>query len=214
MVKRKSRATDQNRGIRKPGTRRLREQVCFVVEGKSEQQYLRALLNERYNNFTPHFPRTSGSSLVNLVKAARKEERSWKRNQRGQVIWIVCDVDQNAPHRQILEAWLGEAESHRSALQSVALEGWLLQHQDQSSRPATNEDAFKALVNQWGGYRKGCEIPKWVIKNTKRACQRERDFLGTSASGAWPQERSSQMPHLIAYLDERASQLGSPVADS
>lgn len=74
MVKRKSRATDQDRGIRKPGTRRLREQVCFVVEGKSEQQYLRALLNERYNNFTPHFPSTSGSSLVNLVKAARKEK--------------------------------------------------------------------------------------------------------------------------------------------
>jgi len=125
------------------------------------------------------------------------------------VIWIICDVDQNEVHREALERWRREGDRHRSALQSAALEGWLIQHFDTPRRPSTAAEAIKLLSVEWSRYAKGCDIPKWLIQRTDEACRREEQLLGRrDNSGAWPVERSSQMPALIGYLDERARQRG------
>ena len=129
-------------------------------------------------------------------------------------IWIICDVDQNEPHREALECWRREGDRHRSALQSAALEGWLLQHVDKPGRPFTAAEAVSLLGDQWPRYAKGCDIPKWLIECTDEACRREKQFLGRrDNSGAWPVERSSQMPALIGYLDERARRRGWQARD-
>lgn len=164
--------------------------------------------------FAPQFSRKSGpnrkTSLVNLIEAARHEESLWQRSARGQVIWIVCDVDQNEVHQQLLCDWVNEATNHRSALQSLALENWLLQHQKKPSRPSSASAALKALTRQWPSYSKGCVIPPWVINNTDQACQRERQRVGPDGDGYWPKPGSSQLYRLIDYLDERAHRLRSP----
>ena len=214
--KRGARRSYRDRGRRAVGTRRIREEVYLCVEGSSEEQYLRALLDHRYpGHFTPKFVgrrgrgRGCGTSLINLLKMARNHEKAMGGAACRAVIWIICDVDQNEVHREALERWRREGDRHRSALQSAALEGWLLQHFDTPRRPSTAAEAIKLLSVEWSRYAKGCDIPKWLIQRTDEACRREEQLLGRrDNSGAWPVKRSSQMPALIGYLDERARQRG------
>ncbi len=214
--KRGARRSYRDRGRRDVGTRRIREEVHLCVEGASEEQYLRALLDHRYpGHFTPVFVgrrgrgRGCGTSLINLLKMARKHEENMGGAACRAVIWIICDVDQNEVHREALERWRREGDRHRSALQSAALEGWLLQHFDKPRRPSTAAEAIELLSVEWPRYDKGCDIPKWLIQRTDEARRREKQLLkGQDNSGAWPVERSSQMPALIDYLDERARRRG------
>jgi len=70
-------------------------------------------------------------------------------------------------------------------------------------------EALRLVREQWNRYKKGVEIQEWLIERTDKACQLERQFLGDERNdGVWPVERSSQMPLLIAYLDERARARG------
>lgn len=214
--KRWARRSYCDRGRRDVETRRIRDEVHLCVEGPSEEQYLRALLDHRYpEHFTPVFVGRRGrkrgrkTSLINLLKMARKHEKTMGGAACRSVIWIICDVDQNEPHREALECWRREGDRHRSALQSAALEGWLLQHFDKPRRPSTAAEAIELLSVEWPRYDKGCDIPKWLIECTNEACHREKQLLkGQDNSGAWPVERSSQMPALIGYLDERARRRG------
>ena len=214
--KRRTRRSYRDRGRRAVGTRLIREEVHLCVEGPSEEKYLRALLDHRYpKHFTPVFVGRRGrkrgrkTSLINLLKMARKHEKTMGGAACRSVIWIICDVDQNEPHREALECWRREGDRHRSALQSAALEGWLLQHFDKPRRPSTAAEAIELLSVEWPRYDKGCDIPKWLIECTNEACHREKQLLkGQDNSGAWPVERSSQMPALIGYLDERARRRG------
>ena len=147
--------------------------------------------------------------LINLLEAARKHEKTMGGAAGQTVIWIICDVDQNEVHREALERWRREGDRHRSALQSAALEGWLLRHFDTPRRPSTAAEAIKLLSVEWSRYAKGCDIPKWLIECTNEARHREKQLLkGQDNSGAWPVDRSSQMPALIDYLDERARRRG------
>ena len=217
-LKRRTRRSYRDRGRRAVGTRRIREEVHLCVEGTSEEKYLRALLDHRYpGHFTPVFVgrrgrgRGCGTSLINLLEAARKHEETMggAARQTVMVIWIICDVDQNEVHREALERWRREGGRHRSALQSAALEGWLLRHFDTPRRPSTAAEAIKLLSVEWSRYAKGCDIPKWLIECTNEARHREKQLLkGQDNSGAWPVDRSSQMPALIDYLDERARRRG------
>ena len=214
--KRGARRSYRDRGRRAVGTRRIREEVYLCVEGSSEEQYLRALLDHRYpGHFIPKFVGRRGrkrgrkTSLINLLEMARKHEENMGGAACRAVIWIICDVDQNEVHREALERWRREGDRHRSALQSAALEGWLLQHFDTPRRPSTAAEAIELLSVEWSRYAKGCDIPKWLIQRTDEACRREEQLLGRrDNSGAWPVERSSQMPALIGYLDERARRRG------
>ena len=86
----KSRPQDRYRGVRCEGTRQPRTELFFSVEGKIEEQYNRLLLDTRYKErFVPTFLPRVGSrrytktSLINLIDAARNEERTWSRRNRG-----------------------------------------------------------------------------------------------------------------------------------
>lgn len=214
--KRGARRSYRDRGRRAVGTRRIREEVHLCVEGSSEEQYLRALLDHRYpGHFIPKFVGLRGrkrgrkTSLINLLEMARNHEKTMGGAACRAVIWIICDVDQNEVHREALECWRREVDRHRSALQSAAFEGWLLQHFDKPRRPSTAAEAIELLSVEWPRYDKGCDIPKWLIQRTDEARRREEQLLGRrDNSGAWPVERSSQMPALIGYLDERARRRG------
>ncbi|WP_158247575.1 RloB domain-containing protein [Actinomyces qiguomingii] len=213
MGKRRTRPQGQRKDRR--GSILAKEPFFFCAEGQTEERYVRALLQYRYEDMfapQPSGPRSRRpgreTSLVNLIDHARRAEKQWKRSERGQTIWIVCDADANEPHREALERWLNEEGDHRCAMQAVAIEAWLLQHCDGATRPFTAEEALRRLQKQWPGYAKGIEVPKWLIDHTDEACKRERDFLrGATNSGAWPVERSSQIPSLIAYLDELKGEL-------
>lgn len=158
-AKRKSRTIDSRSGRRQVGTQRVREKVRLCVEGPSEEQYLRALLEHRYPGlFTPDFCRRTGkgpdrkTSLHNLLKHARRAEHNATRDDRHLVIWIVCDVDQNDAHRLQLVKWLDESDRHRSALQSVGIGGWIVQHFDKAQRCLTAGEAEQALRSIWPSY--------------------------------------------------------------
>lgn len=129
-AKRKSRMTDGRRGRRQVGTQRVREKVRLCVEGPSEEQYLRALLEHRHPGvFVPDFCGRTGkrpdrkTSLRNLLEQARRAEADATRADLDLAIWIVCDVDQNDAHRSQLVRRLDKSEPHRSALQSAGIEG-------------------------------------------------------------------------------------------
>ena len=212
MDKPRTRPREQQKDRR--GSILAKEPFFFCAEGQTEELYVRALLQYRYEGMfapQPLGPRSRRpgreTSLVNLIEHARRAEKQWKRSERGQTIWIVCDADANAPHREALKRWLKD-ESHRCAMQAVSIEAWLLKHCDGATRPLTAGEAFSRLQKQWPEYVKGRDIPKWMIERTDEACKRERDFLaGKNGSGVWPVERSSQLPALIAYLDERKREL-------
>lgn len=81
----------------------------------------------------------------------------------------------------------------------------MLQHLDKAQRCLTAGEAEQVLKSCWPSYAKGGEFPKWLIDRTDKACERERPLLGgPDQTREWPSDRSSQMPRLIAYLDERA----------
>ncbi len=70
-------------------------------------------------------------------------------------------------------------------------------------------EALRLVREQWSRYKKGTEIQEWLIERTDKACWREWQFVGDERNdGVWPVERSSQMPLLIAYLDERVRARG------
>lgn len=197
---------DERRGTRRTGVKQPRELIDLIVEGATEKAYLQALLDYRYRDvFAPQWHGSgSGShtSLKNLLNRAQCEEREGRC--RG-TIWVVCDVDDNETHRELLMKWRAADSDHRSALQGVSIEGWFLQHLDKPSRPTSSGEALRLVKRQWGGYKKGGEVQKWLIERTDEACRRERQFLGGARNDdVWPVDRSSQMPLLITYLDERA----------
>lgn len=203
----KTRARSQRRSSQ-TGFQKPREKFYACAEGKTEQAYIRALLDYRHpRSFTPEFIK-SKSSLSNLIDDAR---RAAKHAAKNSCIWIICDVDENETHKDKLELWLSESPTlHRIAMQSPAIEGWFLQHCDKPSRPSTSQAALDQLIAQWPEYVKGKEIPKWLIQNTDIAKKRETDYLrGRVSNEPFPAPGSSQMPDLIDYLDELSSKRNS-----
>ena len=97
----------------------------------------------------------------------------------------------------------------RSVLQAAGIEGWIIQHLDKPERCASVSEAERVLKRRWDGYTKGCGFPKWLIGRTAQTCDCEQQFLdGRDNSGVWPVDRSSQIPALVEYLDERAAREG------
>ncbi len=190
--------------------RQSRETIDLIVEGATEKAYLQALLDHRYPDvFAPQWHRSGSGSRTSLKGLLDKARLAEEGGHRQRVIWVVCDVDENEAHRERLEKWREGDTAHRSALQAVSIEGWILQHLDKPSRPTSSGEAFSLVCKQWERYEKGKMIPEWLIENTDNACRRESVFLnGERNDGVWPMDRSSQLPLLIAYLDERAQARG------
>ena len=183
--------------------------MVFCVEGASEEAYLRAILNYRYDDaFAFVFWRSRGSksSLRSLIEHVRRRLRDGE--DPGDGVWIVCDTDQNSIHSALLEKWLDDDEElHHAALTDPCLEFWLILRYAQAPVSAGARQAEKELRGHMPGYRKGRPLPADLISRVDDAVRRERRRTGgADRAGAWPRERSSQMPALIIWLDRlRAS---------
>lgn len=191
--------------------------VYVACEGQSEWKYLQAVMAFRYQRKivinrvgvggSSGRHRTSVAGLIADLKTfERNPEPGYRRHE---ALWLVCDADpeSNASHTAILEEWR-EAENHHAAIQSSALEGWLVTHLS-DKRPYPPKAALDELMRLLSGYRKGGPIPGTVIELTDEACRRERAYVAQFYnSGVWPPERCAQMPALITYLDELARKAG------
>ena len=199
------------------GVASVKPVVYVACEGISEWKYLQALAHFRYDRAivinrvgAGGSRRGNRTSVAGLVADLRKFERKPDSGYRPcDALWLVCDADpqSNASHTAMLEEWL-VVENHHAAIQSSSLEGWLVTHLT-DTRPYPPKVALKELTRLLPDYRKGGPIPKTVIAQTDVACRRERAYAAQfDYSGVWPPERCAQMPALIAYLDELASQVG------
>lgn len=112
MTRRSTRAPRRRGGrARRTGSIPLKPRVVFCVEGASEEAYLRAILNYRYDDaFAFVFWRSRGSksSLRSLIEHVRRRLRDGE--DPGDGVWIVCDTDQNSIHSALLEKWLDDDE--------------------------------------------------------------------------------------------------------
>ena len=207
MTRRSTRAPRRRGGrARRTGSIPLKPRVVFCVEGASEEAYLRAILNYRYDDafaFVFWRARGSKSSLRSLIEHVRRRLRDGE--DPGDGVWIVCDTDQNSIHSALLEKWLDDDEElHHAALTDPCLEFWLILHYAQAPVSAGARQAEKELRGHMPGYRKGRPLPADLISRVDDAVRRERRRTGgADRAGAWPRERSSQMPALIIGLDRR-----------
>lgn len=193
----------RRRGQYRSKGRLPKERVVFCVEGESEKVYIRALVEGRYGDaIVPVFwARKRESSLRNLIETARRRA---KNEDIGRGVWILCDTDQNDVHRPMLEDWLEKGRGNcYAAVTDPCLEYWLLLHYVDSPHCGNVGAAQDELKKHLPHYVKGKTLPRALIHETDRAVRRER-MRQTSAdtSGIWPGHRCSQIPDLIAWLDE------------
>jgi len=180
--------------------------VVFATEGETERAYLKALLTNRYGGVAFKFVSSRNrSSLINLVDSIRCEEKDEAPSGVAGA-WIVCDRDENAPHRAKLEKWLDESERHHAAISHPCLEYWFLLHLCENPSSASAQKAVKELEKawRWGEYKKGGQAPPELIGATDEAVRRalqRRQSLGDDAD-AWNSSQWTDMPKLIAWLDE------------
>lgn len=176
--------------------------VVFCVEGKTEEQYLRKLVEERYQgHVVPVFWGSSHrSSLKNLIQTVQRQSKT---DDVGEGVWIICDSDQNSVHVAQLEEWLREdAKCHRVAVTNPCIEYWLLLHYVDSPRCSNAKAAVTELRKHLTGYVKGRPLPADLLQRTNRAVERERKrSVSFGNRGVWPDGKCSQIPLLIDWLD-------------
>lgn len=197
MAKKKIRKS-QPRGRRQTGSRPLKKKVSFCAEEKSEEQYIKALIQKRYNSeiAVKFWRQRNRSSLKELIDRARKRANE---EDTGEGIWIVCDSDENQSHIKPLINWLEEAPEHRhAAVTEPCLEHWLLLHYVDSPDCNNAADAERKLKKHLSGYEKGSSLPDALIDATDEAVRRQA-LAGTT--GAWSTPQISQMRDLITWLD-------------
>ena len=182
--------------------------VILAVEGATEREYLKALNQWRYRGaFAFDFCRNRDkSSLKNLIVSIKRKADDVGRDSAAGA-WIVCDVDDNAPHIHDLENWLAGVSGYLRAvaLSNPCIEVWFVYHCANTCSSRTAVSACKELENKWkqGTYSKGMSIPEWLIDQTDDACSRVKHRRTSFAKGvtAWDAAPWSDMPELIAWLD-------------
>ena len=201
MVKRQRSRPRTPRGVR--DVKRLPAwDVVFEVEGKTEERYLSALQQSRYDHrlvLKSEAPKNA-SSLFNLIKAARRSEK----DHRGSHIWIICDTDENSAHREALESWLRESEYHHIALIHPSIEYWLLEHLCDAASPQNARQATEALKARMPEYRKGASLSS-VTDGIDKACERERKRWNSAGQpDLWGGSTGTTCHLMIGFLDELA----------
>lgn len=183
--------------------------VILAVEGATEREYLKALNQWRYRGaFAFDFCRNRDkSSLKNLIVSIK-----WKADDVGRDgaagAWIVCDVDDNAPHIHDLENWLAGVSGYLRAvaLSNPCIEAWFVYHCADVCSSRTASAGVEELLSKWerGAYEKAMEIPQWLIDQTDDACSRVKHRRTSFAKGvtAWDEAPWTDMPELIAWLDQ------------
>lgn len=183
--------------------------VILAVEGATEREYLKALNQWRYRGaFAFDFCRNRDkSSLKNLIVSIKRKADDVGRDGAAGA-WIVCDVDDNAPHIHDLENWLAGVSGYLRAvaLSNPCIEAWFVYHCADVCSSRTASAVVEELLSKWerGSYEKAMEIPQWLIDQTDDACSRVKHRRTSFAKGvtAWDEAPWSDMPELIAWLDQ------------
>ena len=183
--------------------------VILAVEGATEREYLKALNQWRYRGaFAFDFCRNRDkSSLKNLIVSIKRKADDVGRDSAAGA-WIVCDVDDNAPHIHDLENWLAGVSGYLRAvaLSNPCIEAWFVYHCADVCSSWTASAVVEELVSKWerGAYEKAMEIPQWLIDHTDEACSRVQRRRLSFAKGttAWDESPWSDMPEFIAWLDQ------------
>ena len=183
--------------------------VILAVEGATEREYLKALNQWRYRGaFAFDFCRNRDkSSLKNLIVSIKRKADDVGRDSAAGA-WIVCDVDDNAPHIHDLENWLAGVSGYLRAvaLSNPCIEAWFVYHCADVCSSRTASAVVEELLSKWerGAYEKATEIPQWLIDQTDEACSRVQQRRLSFAQGAtaWDEAPWSDMPELIAWLDQ------------
>lgn len=182
--------------------------VILAVEGATEREYLKALNQWRYRGaFAFDFCRNRDkSSLKNLIVSIKRKADDVGRDGAAGA-WIVCDVDDNAPHIHDLENWLAGVSGYLRAvaLSNPCIEAWFVYHCADVCSSRTASAVVEELKSKWerGAYEKATEIPQWLIDHTDEACSRVQRRRLSFAEGAtaWDESPWSDMPEFIARLD-------------
>ena len=183
--------------------------VILAVEGATEREYLKARNQWRYRGaFAFDFCRNRDkSSLKNLIVSIKRKADDVGRDGAAGA-WIVCDVDDNAPHIHDLENWLAGVSGYLRAvaLSNPCIEAWFVYHCADVCSSRTASAVVEELKSKWerGAYEKATEIPQWLIDQTDEACSRVQQRRLSFAQGAtaWDEAPWSDMPELIAWLDQ------------
>ena len=183
--------------------------VILAVEGATEREYLKALNQWRYRGaFAFDFCRNRDkSSLKNLIVSIKRKADDVGRDGAAGA-WIVCDVDDNAPHIHDLENWLAGVSGYLRAvaLSNPCIEAWCVYHCADVCSSRTASAVVEELLSKWerGAYEKAMEIPQWLIDQTDDACSRVKHRRTSFAKGvtAWDEAPWTDMPELIAWLDQ------------
>ena len=183
--------------------------VILAVEGATEREYLKALNQWRYRGaFAFDFCRNRDkSSLKNLIVSIKRKADDVGRDSAAGA-WIVCDVDDNAPHIHDLENWLAGVSGYLRAvaLSNPCIEAWFVYHCADVCSSRTASAVVEELLSKWerGAYEKAMEIPQWLIDQTDDACSRVKHRRTSFAKGvtAWDEAPWTDMPELIAWLDQ------------
>lgn len=183
--------------------------VILAVEGATEREYLKALNQWRYRGaFAFDFCRNRDkSSLKNLIVSIKRKADDVGRDGAAGA-WIVCDVDDNAPHIHDLENWLAGVSGYLRAvaLSNPCIEAWFVYHCADVCSSRTASAVVEELKSKWerGAYEKATEIPQWLIDQTDEACSRVQQRRLSFAQGAtaWDEAPWSDMPEFIAWLDQ------------
>ena len=183
--------------------------VILAVEGATEREYLKALNQWRYRGaFAFDFCRNRDkSSLKNLIVSIKRKADDVGRDGAAGA-WIVCDVDDNAPHIHDLENWLAGVSGYLRAvaLSNPCIEAWFVYHCADVCSSRTASAVVEDLLSKWerGAYEKAMEIPQRLIDQTDDACSRVKHRRTSFAKGvtAWDEAPWTDMPELIAWLDQ------------
>ena len=183
--------------------------VILAVEGATEREYLKALNQWRYRGaFAFDFCRNRDkSSLKNLIVSIKRKADDVGRDGAAGA-WIVCDVDDNAPHIHDLENWLAGVSGYLRAvaLSNPCIEAWFVYHCADVCSSRTASAVVEELKSKWerGAYEKAMEIPQWFIEGTDAACSRVKHRRASFEKGTtvWDEAPWTDMPELIAWLDQ------------
>ena len=183
--------------------------VILAVEGATEREYLKALNQWRYRGaFAFDFCRNRDkSSLKNLIVSIKRKADDVGRDGAAGA-WIVCDVDDNAPHIHDLENWLAGVSGYLRAvaLSNPCIEAWFVYHCADVCSSRTASAVVEELLSKWerGAYEKAMEIPQWFIEGTDAACSRVKHRRASFEKGTtvWDEAPWTDMPELIAWLDQ------------
>ena len=186
---------------RRPSFRQPRKSFLIVVEGQTEELYLKKFkIDFRSKLIDIHIVNPGCTDPMNLVNRAmelkKQREREAKREfvvpyDREDGVWVVYDLE--APNhirrtQSPVAKQRADANNIRIATSDPAFEYWYILHFEQTTK--SFDDAVKTeehLITHWPDYRKATTPPQDIYDKTDDAiknAQWARNHLRTSGDDA------------------------------